>query len=215
MKRAILSLICLLSAGCGDDPARSVKIISQPPVPMVTAFLPPRGPDRNSLPEFCPPAEDSPGPGSFFAKGPCEFRQSSPARCQASTDDFIVAIPRKAKNGGSLVVYLNVEQYHGPGSYDKAQLFVAVQGETTLYRWSNEDVHATVGPGEAFVTLPKTRLEQEPMRIQCSRLIGPASNYQYQCAASSVSNLEFDSSAEVVQGKLQCATSPTKPLREN
>lgn len=208
MRRAMLSLVCLFSVGCGDDPARSVKIVSHQPLPQTTAYAPPAAPAGNSIHEFCPPPDDSPGPGNFFAQGPCEFRQISQVHCQSSTDDFIVAIPRKANNGASLVMYLNVERYHGPGTYDGAQLFIALQGDTTLYRWSNDAVHATVGPGEAFVTLPSTRLEQEPMRMQCSRLIGPATNYQYQCAASSVSNLESGNSAEVVRGKLQCLGRP-------
>jgi hypothetical protein len=202
VKRAMLSGIAFLAA-CSDDPARSVKIISQPLAP-VTVYTPPRGPERNLIPEFCPPPEDSHGPGTFAAKGPCAFQQRVPVNCEALADDFIVAVPRQAKNGAMLVLYVNVEHYHGPGVYDGAQLFVAVEGGTNIYRWSSDEVRATVGPNEAFVTVARTRLDQEPMHVVCSRLIGPESNYTYQCAASSRVNLDIDSASEIVSGRLSC-----------
>jgi hypothetical protein len=152
-------------------------------------------------PEFCPLPEDSSGPGSFVAKGPCEFQQRAPVSCEATGDDLIVAVPRKAKNGASLVIYLNVEHYHGPGAYEGAQIFVAVESGEIIYRWSNDEVRATVGPDEAFVAISRTQLDQEPVRVACSRLIGPESNYTYQCAGTSGA---IDSAAEIFFGKLQC-----------
>lgn len=214
MKRAILTGCCVLLAACSDDPARSVKILSRPPAPVTTTEAPTpaaAAPDRNRLPDFCPPPDDAPGPGSFRVGGPCAFRHRPRVSCQSLADDFIVAIPRKAKNGASLVVYLNVEHYSGPGDYDGAQLFVAVQSGTSIYRWSSDAVHAVVGAKEAFVTLPETRLDQEALRVQCSRLIGPESNYQYQCAASSEANLALDNAAEIASGTLVCEAQPTRP----
>jgi hypothetical protein len=204
IKQSMVHSMALVLAACSDDPARSVKIVSQPLAPIMTVYTPPRGPERNLIPEFCPPSEDSQGPGTFAAKGPCAFRHRTPVDCEALADDFIVASPRKAKNGAILVIYLNVEHYHGPGVYDAAQLFVAVEGGTNIYRWSSDEVRVTVGPDEAFVTLARTRLDQEPMHVVCSRLIGPASNYTYQCAASSRVNLDIDNAPEIVSGKLQC-----------
>ena len=202
MRRAILG-ICVLMAGCSDDPARSVKIVARQPAPVTAAYTPPRGPDRNLLPEFCPPPEDAPGPGSFVAKGPCEFQHRAPIHCDSSGDDFIVAVPRQAKNGAMLVIYLNVEHNRGPGVYDGAQLFVAAESGSIIYRWSSDAVRATVGPGEAFVILPKTQLDQEPMRVECSRLIAPDSNYTYQCAATSGA---IEGVPEIVYGRLQCGS---------
>jgi hypothetical protein len=201
MKPAILTILGLLLAACGEDPARSVKIVSRQPAPVTTVFTPPRGPDRNLIPEFCPPPEDSPGPGSFVAKGPCEFQQRAPVSCEATGDDLIVAVPRKAKNGATLVIYLNVEHYRGPGVYDGAQIFVAVESGEIIYRWSSDEVRATVGPDEAFVALSRTQLDQEPVRVACSRLINSESNYTYQCAATADA---IESAAEIVSGKLQC-----------
>lgn len=203
MRWAILG-VCLVTAACSDDPARSVKIVSRQPVPVTSVYTPPHGPDRNLIPDYCPPPQDSPGPGNFAATGPCEFQQHARVHCESTGDDLIVPISRKAKNGATLVIYLNVEHYHGPGVYEDAQLFVAVESGTIIYRWSNDQVRAVVGPDETFVVLPKTSLDQEPMRMECSRLIGPESNYTYQCAASSGANIAFDSTAEIVAGKLQC-----------
>ncbi len=206
MKRTILTILSLFLAACSQDPARSVKIVSAQPVGVTTVYKPPPGLDRNLVPEFCPPPEDSPGPGSFVAKGPCEFQQRAPVSCEATGDDLIVAVPRKAKNGATLVIYLNVEHYRGPGVYEGAQIFLAVESGEIIYRWSNDEVRATVGPNEAFVSLSKTQLDQEAVRVACSRLIGPESNYQYQCAGTSGA---IDSAAEIVSGKLQCRSRRT------
>ncbi len=206
LQRAILAGIALVLAGCSDDPARSVRIFSLALAPVTTVYTPPRGPERNLIPEFCPPAEDSSGPGAFGAKGACQFQRREPVNCEALADDFIVAVTQKAKNGALLVIYLNVEHYHGPGVYDAAQLFLAVEGGDSIYRWSNDNMRATVGPAEAFVTLPETQLAQEPMHVVCSRLIGPESNYTYQCAASSRVNPGIDGVPEIVSGRLQCGS---------
>jgi hypothetical protein len=163
-------------------------------------------PDPNWIGEFCPlPADDSEGPSSFAATGPCGFRHPETVKCESLGDDFITAFTLKARNGAALVAYLNVESYHGPGTYDGAQLFVAVQSATTIDRWSNENVHAVVGPREAFVTLPETRLDEEPMLVDCTRLIEPSTNYQYQCGTRSFVRPAGASTAEIVSGKLQCS----------
>lgn len=266
MKRALLSLVCIMSVGCSDDPARSVKIVDRKPAPTTVSSIPPSVPQQNVLAdpclpavqgssvtcggaparpariaarhsapvasaaapspvrqaavsqapapqgllsEFCPPpAEDSSGPSSFVAEGPCEFLHRAPVACESLQDDFIVGVTRKAKNGSSLVIYINVEKYHGPGAYDGAQLFVAVQSGTAIHRWSSDNVNATVGPGEAFVSFRRTELEREPLLIECSRLIGPESNYQYQCAGTSDSATAIDNAPEVISGELQCAVRP-------
>ena len=127
----------------------------------------------NSRLDFCPPpAEDSTGPSHLIANGPCGFEHRGAASCESLPDDFIVALTRKALHGSTLVIFLNVERYHGPGAYDGAQMFETVQSGTGIHRWSSDSVHATVGPGEAFVTFPETRLEEEPMLMGCTALIG-------------------------------------------
>ncbi len=194
------------SVACADTPSRTVKIVARRTSQATAAASTSQGPLQSLLPEFCPPpAEEASGPGNFTVNGPCEFRRQAPVACESLQDDFVVAATQKAKSGASLVIYLNVEHYHGPGDYDEAQMFVALQSGTTIRRWSNDNVHAIVGPGETFVVLPESRLDAEPARMECSRLIGPESNYQFQCAGISESNPAIDSSVEMISGNLGCA----------
>ncbi|GEM_PF-3153614 len=227
MRNSALLIALLFLAGCNDDPARSVKIAPRPsqPAPSVrpeptpptlaapqlpqpkatrAAAAKPPATSANLFPEYCPiPAEESPGgPSSLVAKGACEFEHHSTASCEPIGDDFLVGLTRPAKGGGSLVAFLNVEQYKGPGNYENAQLFVAVQSGKTIHRWSSETVSAVVGAGEAFVALPSTRLDLEPTLVDCSTLISPSSNYLYQCAGRGE---VLKAAPEVVSGKLQCA----------
>jgi hypothetical protein len=173
-------LVSLAAVGCGVDPALSVK--GCPP----------------------PPEQQSVGPSSLTATGPCAFEQRAAATCESSIDDFVVALTRKANNGATLVLHVNFEHYHGPGTYDDARMFVAVQDGKSLSRWSNDRARITVGPDEAFVVLPDTRLAAEPMFVDCSRVIGPDTNYQPNCAGQTSAKTPLEGTIEVVSGKLQC-----------
>ncbi len=104
-----------------------------------------------------------------------------------------------------MVAFINVEQYHGPGSYEGSQIFVALQNGTTIHRWSSDTVSTVVGPGEAFLDISKAHLELEPTLQDCSKLIGPSTGYQFQCGERGNSNPAGDKADEVVAGKLQCA----------
>lgn len=203
MKWTAIAIFVLL-AGCGEDPAKSVKITDENRGPVTVVYTSPKGPDRDLLADYCPPEEDAAGPGTFAISGPCAFQVRQPVHCEATGDDMIIAVARKARNAATAVFYLNVESYHGPGDYDGAQAFVAVESGQNIYRWSNDEVHVTVGAKEAFVRLPVTKLEQEPMHIGCSKLIGPQSNYQYECAASSNGNLQTSPAAQTLSGTIQC-----------
>ena len=208
MKRSKIIVVaaCLCFAACGDDPARSVKIIGRAPAPAIRTVTVPAKSNPSARLEFCPPPSgESTGPSSLAVTGPCAFEVRTAGACESIGDDFIVALTRKAKLDASLVVYLNVEHYHGPGSYDGAQMFVAAQGAKTIYRWSSDTVQATVGRNEAFVLLPRTQLDGEPVHIDCSRLIGPSTNYQYQCDGMGEATISIDNAPEVVSGTLRCA----------
>jgi hypothetical protein len=63
-----------------------------------------------------------------------------------------------------------------------------------------------VGPGEAFATISEAKLEAEPMLVDCNRVIGPDTNYQYDCGGRTDEKTPLESTFEVVSGKLQCAS---------
>ena len=124
----LLILTCLFSLGCDQDPAQSVKIVPRPartstaapsansaaavPAPLPSTSVSPLSP---VLPDLnCQlPSQDLRGPSEFVAQGPCAVQFRGNANCQAMGDDFYVAFTRKARNGDSVVVYLNVESYKG------------------------------------------------------------------------------------------------------
>ena len=132
-------------------------------------------------------------------KGPCTFQHRSAVSCESALDDFILVMSRKAAGDATLMVYINVEKYHGPGDYDGAQMFVGVQDKNSINRWSSDTVNITVGPGEEFAVLPRTSLEAEPLLIDCT---GPMSNYQ--CGDRRIA-APINGTHEVVSGTLQCA----------
>jgi hypothetical protein len=202
---------CLAAVACEDDPARSVRIIPRPP-PTAAALAeaprsgpPPRIADWR--PDACPPpAEPGTGGGRapLVVSGPCAFEHRAGVSCESTGDDFIIAITRPAAHGGTVVIYINVETYHGPGAYEGAQMFLEVEDGTSIYRWSNDNFPMTVGADEKFVVLPTTRLEGEPLLVNCSGKVGPQSNWLYDCAGSRLATA-IENTSEVVSGTLWCA----------
>lgn len=187
----------------GTGPAPSVKSDARPPAAVGSVATPPgaSGPSRIAewRPEGCPPPpEDSSGPSSLSVTGPCAFQHRGRVSCEARADDFYVSLSRKAARGATLMVYINVEKYHGPGSYDGAEMFVGVQDKTSIYRWSGDRLTITVGPGEGFVVLPTTRLDAEPILIDCT---GPMTNFQ--CGGRGDAEALL-TTTEVVSGTLWC-----------
>ncbi len=83
-------------------------------------------------------------------------------KCSATKDDFYIEAKRPAARDATLLVYVNVERYHGPGSYDKAEMLVGVQDPAFNFRWFSDTVRITVGEGEKFVELEPARLEPLP-----------------------------------------------------
>jgi hypothetical protein len=206
--RVLVIVACLVAAACEEDPARSVKIAAHPPLTAGAVAGPPgtTAPPRLTdwRPEACPPPpEDSPGPSTLTATGPCVFTHGGAVSCEASVDDFIMAGTRQAARGATLVIFINVEKYAGPGHYDGAQMFVEVEDKTSIYRWSSDNVSITVGPGEEFAELPATRLDAEPLLINCSGQVGPNSNWLYDCRGRSGATA-IEGTTEVVSGTLRC-----------
>lgn len=147
-----------------------------------------------------PPPEAFPGPSDFTVAGPCAFKHRGAVACEALDDDFLVTLSRKAAGGATLMVYINVEQYHGPGDYRDAQIFLGLQDKFNIYRWSSDKLNITVGSGQESVTLPATSLEAEPLFTNCT---GPITNFQ--CEGRGFAD-EFLKSREVLSGTLQCGT---------
>jgi len=187
----------------GTDPAPPAKRVARPPAAAGAGVTPPGAGGSSRIaewrPEGCPPPpEDSSGPSSLSVTGPCAFQHRARVNCEARADDFYVSLSRKAARGATLMVYINVEKYHGPGSYDGAEMFVGVQDKTSIYRWSGDRLTITVGPGEEFVVLPTTRLDAEPILIDCT---GPMTNFQ--CGGRGDAEALL-STTEVVSGTLWC-----------
>ena len=219
----LLILGCLFLIGCDEDPAQSVKIVPRP-AQTTTA------PSGNPAARVSPPASaalvspvlpelncqlasrDLRGPSEFVAQGPCAFQFRAKANCQAMADDFYVALTRTAQNGAAVVVYLNVEQYKGPGTYNWAQMLVALYSQTTIYRWSNNNVHADVAPGEASVTLSRIALVGEPLMVGCTSAPGSSATAEdptgslpkVNCAGRSGPVVVNGGTEEFIEGSLEC-----------
>jgi hypothetical protein len=208
-RASVIAIVaCLAAVACDEDPACSVKVASRPPGTAVSVVGPPGtvATARNAewRPESCPPPpEDSPGRSALVVTGPCAFEHRGAVSCESTRDDFIIAATRKAAHGATLVIYVNVEKYAGPGSYNGAQMFVEVEDGTSIYRWSNDNFPITVGRGEEFAVLPATRLDAEPLLVNCSGQVGPQSNWLYDCKGVGGST-PIEGTTEVVSGTLWC-----------
>ena len=105
-----------------DKVASTEAVANAPPTsPAQSAASEPR-------PNGCPPPpEDSSGPSTLTVSGPCAFEHKGIANCEWHADDFYLSMTRKAAQGATLTVYINVEGYDGPGQYKSAQMFIGVQ----------------------------------------------------------------------------------------
>ena len=189
----------------------SAKIAASAPAGSANA---PTRPDKSAAgsarddewhPAGCPiPEEGGTGPSSLTVTGPCAFQHRGKFSCEAIADDFYISMTRKAAQGATLMIYINVEGFHGAGEYKDAQMWVGVQGRKEIYRWSSDSVALTIGPDQAFAVLPTTRLDAEPVLVDCT---GPIDNYQ----CSGRGNLQqLLATAEIVAGTIYCEAGGTK-----
>ena len=159
------------------------------------------GPSRSDdwRPAGCPiPKEGGTGPSKLTVTGPCAFQHHGKFTCEALADDFYISMTRKAAEGATLMFYINIERFHGAGEYKGAQMWIGVQGKKDIYRWSSDAVAITVGPDQAFAVLPTTRLDAEPVLVDCT---GPLDNYQCRGRGDLQELLAI---AEVVAGTMHC-----------
>jgi hypothetical protein len=139
--------------------------------------------------------------------GPCAFQHHGTFSCEAIADDLYISMSRNAARGATLMVYINVEKYNGPGNYNRAEMYVAVQDKSSIFRWSNYQIDITVGPDAKYAEVPTTRLDAEPVLVNCT---GPMTNYQ----CSGRGDLEaLQGTTEVVSGRMECDGGGTKNQR--
>lgn len=197
-------------AACSSDPASAVKLPPKVAVkskipeakPVSVTFIPNQSDiDEQWFAETCPGQAGS-ASADFVATGPCPFQQAEPVSCEVQPDDVIIGLVHKGTHG-DLAFYLNVENYHGPGEYGGTQVFLALQGKHSIFRWSNDEVHAIVGPDESFVQVRSATLVPEPSLLACSQMIGPQSNFQFQCSQRGGTHL-MEGRPVTISGTLHC-----------
>lgn len=175
----ILSAVAIATlVACQPDPAKSVKIVDKGVgTPAPQAVLPPWQESNCNL----QPVE-KPGASTFVAKGSCSFTHTATAKCRSLIDDMYALFLRKASGEATLSVYINTEQYTGPGDYTNAQINMTYQNGLNYYYWSSDSVHITVSPGEKSVVLPENTLQAEPPntgtvvvsgKLICDKWTGP------------------------------------------
>jgi len=180
MKRVLfISAVAIVAlAACKPDPAKSVKIVDKgvgKPAPQ--AVLPPWQVNNCQL-----VPEQKKGPSTFVAKGPCSFTHTGTAKCRSLIDDMYALFLRKAAGETTVALYINTEQYTGPGDYTDAQINLTFQDGSNFYYWSSNSVHLTVGPKEESVVIPENTLVAEPPNtgtvvvsgtLRCDKVKGP------------------------------------------
>lgn len=133
-------------------------------------------------PENCDLVPEQPGRSSLTVTGPCAFTHTADVQCRSLTDDMHVVALRKAKGLSTVSVYVNVESYKGPGSYNDTQMFITYQDGNAYYHWGSDSVHITVTAGEKSVVLPENDLIAEPPNtgvlkvsgtLRCGALLDP------------------------------------------
>jgi len=146
-------------AACGEQAPKVIVLTSNPPA---TPSVAPVGPIPLWQVGQCPDPEPVPAQASNLTfSGVCNFSQTGALTCNAAADDFYLYTRRTLASGLPVVFYINVESYHGPGTYnDNVQVLMTIQDGRGLYRWSDYHGAMTVGPGERTATLLKTAVMQ-------------------------------------------------------
>jgi hypothetical protein len=141
---------CLLGlTACGSgDPQPKLLVIT--PAPAATTRAVTLAPNVR-----CRPAPDTVSAGSHFVfAGPCAFTVASAVRCVHRADDFYAYITRRLPHGFGLSVIINVEKYHGPGTYrDVTEVYMQVIKGLDLFAWGQRTATATVAEDERHLTL--------------------------------------------------------------
>lgn len=179
---ALAGVLVLLA--CDPDPASQVKIdTAASPQTMPNAAAAPAVVLAPWKAENCDLVPEKSGGSDLRVTGPCAFTHTADVKCRSLTDDMHVVALRKAKGLSTVSVYVNVESYKGPGSYNDTQMFITYQDGTAYYHWGSDSVHITVTAGEKSVVLPENDLIAEPPNsgvlkvsgtLRCGALLDPA-----------------------------------------
>jgi hypothetical protein len=114
-------------------------------------------------PELCPPPpEQADGPSTLVVTGPCAFQHKGAMECKVTPDDFIVQATRPGALDTTMSIYVNVEGYTGPGTYQKSQILIGLLDAKFSFRWVSDTVPITVAPDEQSLSFRATRLEILP-----------------------------------------------------
>jgi len=150
----LLSAGVLLTACSSGGKTSDLLVVTPDPKSHATAVPVEMHISCDVLPE--PSAQPS---TALTFSGACAFDHTSKAQCVVRVDDFYLYIDRKMANSDRLAAYINVEKYHGPGTYTKnsvVSLQVVHGGQ--LYIWEQNAATLTVAPDGRSVTVPSATL---------------------------------------------------------
>jgi hypothetical protein len=167
------SMVILAFSGCE---CRRDATKEKPPSEIASSLLPDISPlDSASAmpvvgtqqpwdPAYCevePEGERTASFSELAVAGACAFDYHRAAICNAAGDDFYVLLRRRLADGHELELYINVEFYTGPGTYEKKVEIVALlRRGTSLYRWSNNETSVTLGTGLGGLSTSDKMAEQ-------------------------------------------------------
>ena len=178
-------LACTAALACERDPASNLKIVARPQGSSDSGAA-----KTFTQPPFNPALcvvqpEEQKGSTKFSANGPCSFHNEGDVKCRATVDDFYTMLLRQGPGNATVAIYLNIEAYKGPGTYEGGQMFLTAQNGDAYYHWSNDSVKTVVGPGLKWVDVPETKLDAEPPNTGTEIVSG-----RFWCANLKVENKE-------------------------
>jgi hypothetical protein len=167
-RRLLMTLGAAVTLGCGQDPARSMKIpraaasAAAAPVTPAAAAVAATRPALHWSAAMCEPAAaEPPGPSSVVGNGACAFEQHRGATCVLTDDDLLMKVTGPMANDGLFMMFVTVENF-GSRTRQQVEVVVGVENSQGLFRWTTHSAHATVGPDETFVTFAASRLTPVP-----------------------------------------------------
>jgi hypothetical protein len=169
---------CRRDAGKGKPPAEIASSLLGDLSPLDSASATPIvGRQDPWDPAYCEPQPEKERRASFSelaVTGTCNFEYHDAAVCNARGDDFYAVVRRRLADGNELELYINVEYYTGPGTYDRKVEFLALlRRGTSLYRWSNNQATVTLGTGQGGLSTSDKMAEQAQGGVPTALQLAP------------------------------------------